>query len=75
VVPNDPTFVSATGVITIPSQTGVVYKNAAGTTLTAGAQTALAAGASLTVNATPASGYYFSTNDDHLDSWTFKRPA
>lgn len=75
VVPNSPTFVSATGVITIPSQTGVVYKNAAGTTLTAGAQTALAAGASLTVVATPASGYYFSTNDDSVDSWYFKRPA
>lgn len=75
VVPNDPTFVSATGVITIPAQTGVVYKNAAGTTLTAGAQTALAAGASLTVNATPASGYYFSTSDNSVDSWYFKRPA
>jgi hypothetical protein len=75
VVPNDPTFVSATGVVTIPAQTGVVYKNAAGTTLTAGAQTALAAGASTTVNATPAAGYYFSTNDDHVDSWFFKRPA
>ncbi len=75
VVPNDPTFVSATGVVTIPSQTGVVYKNAAGTTLTAGAQTALAAGASTTITATPASGYYFSTNDDHNDAWTYKRPA
>lgn len=71
VVPTTPTFVPATGVITIPTKTGVVYKNAAGTTLTAGAQTALAAGASLTVNAFPASGYYFGTSEG--DSWTFTR--
>jgi hypothetical protein len=71
--PNTPGFVATTGVITIPTQTGVVYKNAAGTTLTAGAQTALAAGASLVVNAFPASGYYFANNQE--DSWTFKRNA
>lgn len=75
VVPNKPTFNATTGVVTIPTQTGVVYKNAAGTTLTAGAQAALAAGASTVVNATPAVGYYFSTNDNSLDSWTFKRNA
>ena len=45
-----------------PSQTGVVYKNGAGTTLTAGAQSALSAGTTLVVNATPASGYYFPTS-------------
>jgi hypothetical protein len=72
VVPTSPTFVSSTGVITIPTQTGVVYKNAAGTTLTAGAQTALAAGASLVVNAFPATNYYFP--DNQRDGWTFKRP-
>jgi capsid protein len=72
--PASPTFVTATGVATVPSQTGVVYKNGAGTTLTAGAQTAIASGATLVINATPAAGYYFSTNDDNLDSWTFKRP-
>jgi hypothetical protein len=72
--PANPTFVSTTGVVTIPAVTGVVYKNAAGTTLTAGAQTALTSGQSLQVFATPASGYYFETNDDSTDAWTFKRP-
>ncbi len=71
--PVKPAFVTTTGVITIPTQTGVVYKNGAGATLTAGAQTALSAGASLVVNAIPASGYYFLTNEN--DSWTFTRPA
>ena len=73
VAPTVPTFVRTTGVITIPTKTGVVYKNAAGTTLTAGAQTPLSAGASLTVNATPAAGYYFGTSEN--DSWTFTRDA
>lgn len=72
--PNDPTFNKSTGVVTIPSQTGVVYKNKdTSATLTAGAQSALAAGATLNVIATPASGYYFSTNAD--DEWSFKRPS
>jgi HK97 family phage prohead protease len=70
----DPTFVEATGVVTIPAQTGVVYKNGTtNATLTAGAQSALAAGASLKVVAVPASGYFFATNAD--DEWTFKRPS
>jgi phage head maturation protease len=74
VVPVKPAFVSSTGVITIPSVTGVVYKGNDGTTtLTAGAQTALAAGASTTVYTVPASGYYFP--DTMTDSWPFKRPA
>jgi HK97 family phage prohead protease len=73
VVPTKPTFVENTGVITIPTVTGVVYKDGGGTTLTAGAQTALTAGTSKVVNAIPASGYYFASTAD--DSWTFKRPA
>jgi HK97 family phage prohead protease len=73
VAPQKPAFNSATGVITVPAQTGVIYKNGAGTTLTAGAQTALAAGASLVVNAIAAADYYFASNAN--DSWTFKRPA
>lgn len=72
--PVKPTFVSSTGVVTIPSVTGVVYKGADGTTtLSAGAQTALSAGQSTTVYAVPASGYFFATNRD--DSWSFTRPA
>jgi hypothetical protein len=70
----EPTFVSGTGVVTIPAQTGVVYKNAdTNATLTAGAQSALAAGATLRVLAVAASGYYFKTNA--MDEWTFKRPS
>jgi hypothetical protein len=71
-VPLKPAFVASTGVVTIPTVTGVVYKGADGTTtLTAGAQTALAAGASTTVYAVPASGYYFANTVD--DSWPFTR--
>jgi hypothetical protein len=73
VAPTEPTFNAATGVITVPAKTGVVYKDGAGTTLTAGAQTALAPGASKTVNAFPASGYFFASDED--DSWTYKRDA
>ena len=71
--PTMPTFNETTGVVTIPTVTGVVYKNkGTGATLTAGAQTALAAGAEVTVEAVPASGYYFASNQD--DQWTFERP-
>lgn len=74
VTPTDPTFVASTGVVTIPTKTGVVYKNkATNATLTAGAQTALAAGESITVLATPAPGYYLDNNAE--DEWYFKRPA
>jgi phage head maturation protease len=71
--PTSPTFVKATGVVTIPTVTGVVYKDGNGTTLTAGAQTALAAGASLVVKASAASGYFFATPTEGT-TWTFKRP-
>ncbi|MET0787437.1 MAG: caudovirus prohead protease [Paenisporosarcina sp.] len=74
VTPNSPTFVASTGVVTIPSQTGVVYKDASDdSTLTAGAQAALAAGESLNVQAVPASGYHFPTSEG--DNWTFTRPS
>lgn len=73
VVPTAPTFVEATGVVTIPTVTGVTYKNAdTQATLTAGAQTALGVGATLNVVAVPTSAsYYFATSDD--DSWSFTR--
>jgi hypothetical protein len=73
VVPTEPTFVESTGVITIPTVTGVTYKNGAGDTLSGGAQTALAPGASLLVHAYPStSGYFFANDND--DEWTFTRP-
>ena len=75
VAPTKPTFVASTGVVTIPTKTGVVYKDGSptGATLTAGAQTALDPGETQVVYAVPASGYFFSTNAD--SNWTFKRPA
>jgi hypothetical protein len=74
VEPNAPTFVSSTGVITIVATTGIVYKDVAtDDTLSTGAQTALAEGASMTVRAVPSSGYYVSNNIE--DEWTFTRPA
>lgn len=73
VTPTVPTFVSGTGVVTIPSVTGVVYKNKqTGETLSSGAQSALSSGATLHVKAEPASGYYFPHNFD--DDWDFTRP-
>jgi hypothetical protein len=72
--PTVPTFVASTGVITIPTVTGVTYKNQqTGATLSAGAQTALAAGASESVVAVPNTGYYFPHNFDA--DWTFTRDA
>lgn len=75
VTPTEPTFVEATGVITIPTVTGVTYKRAdTNATVAAGPMTALAAGASLGIYAVPTSGsYYFATNAE--DSWTFDRDA
>ncbi len=73
VVPTEPTFDPDTGVVTIPTVTGVVYKDDAGVTLSAGAQTALDPGETLLVNAMPTSGYYFATSND--DSWSFTREA
>lgn len=73
VTPNAPTFVSATGVVTIPAQTGVTYKNDdTGATLASGAQTALAPGATLNVQAVPVTGYSFPHNYDA--DWAFTRP-
>lgn len=68
-----PTFVESTGVVTIPTQTGVVYKDAdTNATLSAGAQTALASGATLNVIATADSTHYFESNVE--DQWSFTRP-
>lgn len=71
--PTAPTFVESTGVVTIPTVTHVTYKNlVTDATLSPGAQTALAAGAEITVVAVAASGYYFP--DTATDHWTFARP-
>jgi len=75
VTPQSPTFVPATGVVTIPTQTGVVYKNDdTNATLSAGAQAALAVGATLNVRAEPSgAGFAFPTSEN--DEWSFTRPA
>ena len=71
--PTAPTFVASTGVVTIPTQTGVTYKNKdTGATLSAGAQSALASGATLNVIAVANSTYYFP--DNRHDEWSFTRP-
>jgi HK97 family phage prohead protease len=73
ITPNQPSFVEATGVVTIPTQTGVVYRNDdTNAVLTAGPQTALAPGATLNVEATPATGYSFP--HDYDGDWGFTRP-
>jgi hypothetical protein len=74
IVPTAPTFVESTGVTTIPTQTGVTYKNAdTNATLTAGAQTALAPGAALHVRAVTDATHHFATEEE--DEWYFERPS
>jgi hypothetical protein len=73
ITPTAPTFVESTGVVTIPTQTGVTYKNAAtDATLTAGAQSALAAGETLDVYAVTDTTHHFATGEE--DQWSFTRP-
>lgn len=72
--PTVPTFVPATGVVTIPTVTGVTYKDQqTGTTLSAGAQAALDPEESVSIMAVPNTGYYFPHNFDA--DWSFTRPA
>lgn len=71
--PLKPSFVASSGVITIPTVTGVDYKDSEGNTLSSGAQTALSAGQTKTVYATPKNNFHFA--DTVNDSWPFKRPT
>jgi hypothetical protein len=71
VTPSAPTFVAATGVITIVATTGVVYRRADTNAVVTGTVTIPTAGASLTIVATPAPGYGFSAASDN--DWTFTR--
>lgn len=74
VVPLKPSFNASTGVITIPTVTGVVYKDSGGNTLTAGAQAAIVAGTTATIYTVPSSSsYYFETTADTF--WPFTRPG
>lgn len=72
--PAQPTFVSATGVITIPSTTGVVYKRGDTNATVVGTVTVPGgSGSSLVIYAVPANGYTFPNNID--DDWQFTRTA
>lgn len=70
VTPAAPTFDGEE--ITIVDTAGVVYKDAAGATVTSAAPVPVDPGTSETINATPAAGKYFATSED--DSWTFTAP-
>lgn len=74
VTPVVPTFNTSTGVVTIPSETGVVYKDGNGNVLASGAQAAIAKDTSITIVASPASGYYFPLSGTQTAYWTFARP-
>ena len=74
ITPTAPTFNTTTFTVTVPTVTGISYKNKlTNTTLTTGSPVTLSAGDSLNVIAIPASGYFFSTNAD--DEWYYSRPA
>lgn len=72
VTPEVPTFDPETGVVTIPATAGVTYSQD-GSDVIAGAQTAVAAGETTTVEARPNAGYYFPHNTDA--DWDFTRNA
>jgi len=67
-----PTFVAGTGVITIPTVTGVTYRRADTGAIVTGTVTIATSGASLTIQASPSTGaYVFSAASD--DDWVFTR--
>jgi hypothetical protein len=76
--PTPPTFVKATGVVTIPTMANVTYVSVNDTTgaesaaLTAGAQAAIAQGASVHIRAKAAATFAFASNA--VNNWTFQRP-
>lgn len=67
--PVAPTFDEDANTVTVATTTGVTYKDGAGNTLTTGSPVTLDEGETLTVYATPNTGYYFANNVD--DQWTF----
>lgn len=74
VTPTEPGFTASTGVITIPTVTGVTYRRADTNAVVSGSVTIPTVGQSLVIRATPASGAYkFAPNVD--DDWSFTRTA
>lgn len=67
-----PTFVSSTGVITIPTVTGVTYRRADTNAVVTGTVTIATSGGHLTIKAAPTNGTYaFNSWSD--DDWSFTR--
>lgn len=75
VSPQTPTFVAATGVITIPTQAGVVFRRGDTNAVVAQGSTVTIAqpGGTLVIKAAPANGYKFPAGTD--DDNSFKRTA
>ena len=72
VTPTAPTFVAGTGVITIPTVTGVTYRRADTNAVVTGTVTIGVSGQTLVIRAAPASGSYaFAPGAD--DDWSFTR--
>lgn len=72
VTPTQPTFVSATGVITIPTVTGVEYRRDDTDAVVTGTVTVPgASGSSLVIKAYPKPGYEFPAGTD--DDWQFTK--
>jgi len=66
-----PTFVPATGVITIPTVTGVQYRRADTNAVVSGTVTITPAGATLVITANTLAGYVLADTSD--DDWSFTR--
>ena len=71
VIPTEPTFVPATGVLTVPDVEGVEY-TIDDEIVAAGARPAIAKGASVVISARPAIGNYFPSNI--TTRWEYIRP-
>lgn len=71
VTPAAPTFVASTGVITIPTTTGVTYRRADTNAVVTGTVTIPTAGATLGIKAVPKPGYSFPAMADTY--WAFTR--
>ena len=67
-----PTFVSSTGVITIPTVTGVTYRRADTNAIVTGTVTIATSGEHLTIKAAPTNGSY-ALNSFSDDDWSFTR--
>lgn len=72
VTPETPTFVASTGVITIPTVTGVTYRRADTNVPVTGTVTIATPGQTLVIKAAPTTGAYkFTPGSD--DDWSFTR--